>query len=136
MGSEMCIRDRSGGRTDLSELSASFVIKNGVAHNDDLSAKSPLLRLSGAGDVDIGGNAINYLAKASVVATTQGQGGKDLANLNGLTLPVKVDGPLDAPQFHPDLRGLAGNVAKQQVQKQEDKLKEKVQDRLKNLLRR
>ena len=127
---------QSGGRTDLSELSASFVIKNGVAHNDDLSAKSPLLRLSGAGDVDIGGNAINYLAKASVVATTQGQGGKDLANLNGLTLPVKVDGPLDAPQFHPDLRGLAGNVAKQQVQKQEDKLKEKVQDRLKNLLRR
>jgi AsmA protein len=127
---------QSGGRTDFSELSASFVIKNGVAHNDDLSAKSPLLRLSGAGDVDIGGNSINYLAKASVVATTQGQGGKDLANLNGLTLPVKVDGPLDAPQFHPDLRGLAGNAAKQQVQKQEDKLKEKVQDRLKNLLRR
>lgn len=127
---------QSGGRTDLSELSASFVIKNGVAHNDDLSAKSPLLRLSGAGDVDLGGNAINYLAKASVVATTQGQGGKDLANLNGLTLPVKVDGPLDAPQFHPDLRGLAGNAAKQQIQKQEDKLKEKVQDRLKNLLRR
>ena len=127
---------QSGGRTDLSELSASFVIKNGVAHNDDLSAKSPLLRLSGSGDVDIGGNALNYLAKASVVATTQGQGGKDLANLNGLTLPVKVDGPLDAPQFHPDLKGLAGNAAKQQVQKQEDKLKEKVQDRLKNLLRR
>ena len=127
---------QSGGRTDLSELSASFVIKNGVAHNDDLTAKSPLLRLSGAGDVDIGGNSINYLAKASVVATTQGQGGKDLANLNGLTLPVKVDGPLDAPQFHPDLRGLAGNAAKQQLQKQEDKLKEKVQDRLKNLLRR
>src|SRR5712691_2260801 len=47
-------------RTDLSELTASFVIKNGVAHNDDLSAKAPLLRLSGAGNVNIGGNAIDY----------------------------------------------------------------------------
>jgi AsmA protein len=123
-------------RTDLSEFSASFVIKNGVAHNDDLSAKSPLLRLSGAGDVDIGGNAINYVAKASVVGTSTGQGGKDLANLSGVTLPVKIDGPLDAPKFHPDLKGIAGNVAKQQAQKAEEKLKERVQERLKGLLRR
>ena len=43
----------SSQRTDLSELTASFVIKNGVAHNDDLSAKAPLLRLSGAGNVNI-----------------------------------------------------------------------------------
>ncbi|HMG60914.1 MAG TPA: hypothetical protein VK583_14390, partial [Burkholderiales bacterium] len=36
-------------RTDFTELGASFVIRNGVAHNDDLSAKSPLLRLAGSG---------------------------------------------------------------------------------------
>src|SRR5262249_51023140 len=29
---------QASGRTDLSEVSASFVIKNGVAHNDDLTA--------------------------------------------------------------------------------------------------
>src|SRR5437879_3989278 len=86
-------------RTDLSELTASFVIKNGVAHNDDLSAKAPLLRLSGAGDVNIGANVIDYLAKVSVVASSTGQGGKDLADLNGKTLPVKIDGALDAPKF-------------------------------------
>jgi AsmA protein len=123
-------------RTDLSEFSASFVIKNGVAHNDDLSAKSPLLRLSGAGDVDIGGGSLNYVAKASVVASSAGQGGKDLAELNGLTIPVQISGPFEAPRYRVDFKGLAGNVAKQQAQKAEDKLKERVQDRLKNLLRR
>jgi AsmA protein len=123
-------------RTDLSEFSASFVIKNGVAHNDDLSAKSPLLRLSGAGDVDIGGGSLNYVAKASVVASSGGQGGKDLAELNGLTIPVQISGPFEAPRYRVDFKGIAGNVAKQQAQKVEDKLKERVQDRLKNLLRR
>ncbi len=127
---------QSSQRTDLSELTASFVIKNGVAHNDDLSAKSPLLRLSGAGDVDVGGGTIDYLAKASVVASSTGQGGKDLADLNGITVPVRISGPLQDPQIRPDLKAAAGSAVKQQAQKAEEKLKERVQDRLKGLLGR
>jgi AsmA protein len=126
----------SSQRTDLTDLSASFVIKNGVAHNDDLSAKAPALRLSGAGDVDVGAGTIDYLAKASVVASSAGQGGKDLADLNGLTVPVKISGPLDAPQIRPDLKAVAGNVAKQQVQKAEEKLKERARERIKDLFKR
>jgi AsmA protein len=125
----------SSQRTDLSELTASFVIKNGVAHNDDLSAKAPLLRLSGAGDVNIGANAIDYLAKVSFVASSTGQGGKDLGDLNGKTLPVKIDGPLDAPQFHPDLNALLRDVVKEQAGKAEDKLKERARERGMDLLK-
>ena len=120
-------------RTDFTELGASFVIRNGVAHNDDLSAKSPLLRLAGSGDVDIGANSIDYLIKASVVASSGGQGGKELAELRGVTVPVKVSGPLDAPRFRADLRATVGDAVKQRA---EDKLKERAQDRLKGLLRR
>ena len=120
-------------RTDFTELGASFVIRNGVAHNDDLSAKSPLLRLAGSGDVDIGANSIDYLIKASVVASSGGQGGKELAELRGVTVPVKVTGPLDAPRFRADLRATVGDALKQRA---EDKLKERAQDRLKDLLRR
>jgi len=120
-------------RTDFTELGASFVIRNGVAHNEDLSAKSPLLRLAGSGDVDIGANSIDYLIKASVVASSSGQGGKDLAELRGVTVPVKVSGPLDAPRFRADLRATVGDAVKQRA---EEKLKERAQDRLKSLLRR
>src|SRR5258708_7559813 len=49
-------------RTDFTELGASFVIRNGVAPNDDLSAKSPLLRLAGSGDVYIASGTVAYLA--------------------------------------------------------------------------
>jgi len=120
-------------RTDFTELAATFVIKNGVAHNDDLSAKSPLLRLAGSGDIDIGANSIDYLIKASVVASSGGQGGKDLAELRGVTVPVKITGPLDAPRFRADLGAAVGDAVKQRA---EDKLKERVQDRLKGLLGR
>jgi len=120
-------------RTDFTELAATFAIKNGVAHNDDLSAKSPLLRLAGSGDIDIGANSIDYLIKASVVASSGGQGGKDLAELRGVTVPVKITGPLDAPRFRADLGAAVGDAVKQRA---EDKLKERVQDRLKGLLGR
>jgi len=50
-------------KTDFSELSASFVIKNGVAHNEDLDVKAPLFRVGGAGDIDIGKSTIDYVAR-------------------------------------------------------------------------
>jgi hypothetical protein len=86
-------------KTDFSELTASFIIKNGVAHNGDLSAKSPFLRISGEGDVNIAEDSLNYVVKAAVVASTAGQGGKERAELTGLTLPVRVYGPFDGIKY-------------------------------------
>jgi AsmA protein len=120
-------------RTDFTELGASFVIRNGVAHNEDLSGKSPLLRLGGSGDVDIGANTVDYTAKVSVVGTASGQGGRELADLRGVTVPVKITGPLDAPRYRVDLGATVEQAARQ---KAEEKLKEQLQDRLKGLLRR
>src|SRR5262249_8280432 len=77
-------------KTDFSEMSASFVIRNGVAHNEDLDVKAPIFRLGGKGDIDVGNSMLNYTAKASVVATTKGQGGADLASLSGITVPVQL----------------------------------------------
>src|SRR5438105_1886350 len=115
--------------TGFSELAASFAIKNGVAHNEDLDIKSPLLRLGGSGDIDIGRSTISYLVKASVVATAKGQGGKGLDQLAGLTVPVKLGGPLDAMTYEVDYRAAAGDLAK-------SKVGDKVKERLKGLLRR
>jgi AsmA protein len=116
-------------RTDFSEMTASFVIKNGVARNDDLDVKAPLLRLGGAGDIDIGNSQLNYVAKATVVATSKGQGGADLDHLAGLTIPVKLSGTFDAPKYEIDYRALATDAVKA-------KAKEKLQDKLRDLLRR
>ncbi len=122
-----------GERTDLTELGASFVIKNGVAHNDDLSGKSPLFRLTGSGDVNIGANSIDYVAKASVVETSSGQGGRELTELRGVTVPVKITGTLEDPHFRVDLGAAVGDAVRQRA---EDRVKDELQDRLKGLFKR
>ena len=86
-------------KTDFSELSATFAVKNGVAHNSDLSAKSPFVRISGEGDVNIAQDSLDYVVKASLVASTAGQGGKERGELSGLTLPVRVYGPYGALKY-------------------------------------
>ncbi|HEX6157022.1 MAG TPA: AsmA family protein, partial [Burkholderiales bacterium] len=129
-------------KTDFSELSASFVIKNGVAHNEDLDAKAPLFRLGGKGDINIGASSLDYTAKAALVATTKGQGGAERDRLAGLTVPVHLSGPFDDLKYKVDYRGMAGEAAKSEIgQKLKDRVgqelnEEKVRDKLKGLLGR
>jgi AsmA protein len=131
-------------KTEFSELAATFVIKNGVAHNEDLDVKAPLFRVAGAGDIDIARSTISYVAKASVVATTQGQGGKERADLTGLTVPVKLTGALDDMKYEVDYRAVAGDLAKSKVggrakeaiEQGREKVEDKVRDRLKGILGR
>lgn len=135
-------------KTDFTEMTASFRIAGGVAHNDDLSAKSPLLRLAGAGDINIGESKLDYLAKATVVNTSTGQEGKDLATLKGVTVPVRLSGPFDAPSYQVDFAALATELAKAKVDeaakqlqekaqaKVQEKVQSQVQDKLKGLFGR
>lgn len=130
----------SQDKTEFSELTASFVVKSGVAHNEDLSMKSPFIRLGGAGDINIGANSLNYLAKASLVATTGGQGGKDVNDLTGLTIPIRLSGALDSPDYSVEWGSLLGKGVAQQagkaVEAAKDAVKNQVGDRLKGLLGR
>ena len=132
-GSQSAADGQSAGdktqRTDFSELNASFMIKNGVAHNEDLDVKAPLFRLGGAGDINIPASSLNYLAKASLVATGQGQGGRERDRLAGLTVPVRLTGTFDELKYEVDYRGMAGEAAKSQVG---EKIKERVEERLKD----
>ena len=79
-------------KTDFSELSISGEINEGVLSSDDLSFKSPLLRIGGSGSVDLAAQQVDYLARVLITDTSEGQGGADMAALEGLSLPVPVKG--------------------------------------------
>ncbi|MES2182319.1 MAG: AsmA family protein [Pseudomonadota bacterium] len=102
-------------KTDFSELTASFDIKNGVAHNEDLAMKAPILRLAkgdSRGDIDIGNETINYLAKPSVVKSLKGQGGADLDALAGFSIPIKITGTFSSPKYGMDFAAIGAAMAK------------------------
>jgi AsmA protein len=122
-------------KTDFSEFGASFKIANGVAHNDDLSAKSPFLRLGGNGDIDVGNSNVNYLLKAAVVASAGGQGGQEADALKGLTVPVRVSGPFEKPGFTVEFGSMVSDVAKAKIDEKKQEVQQKIEDKLKGQLK-
>ncbi len=109
---------QGGAKTDFTELSANFLIRHGVAHNEDLRVTSPALRVTGRGDIDVGEGTLDYTAKAALTAAAARLGGKDLAQLAGVAVPVRATGPLANPKYTVDVLSLAGEVAKGTLQRE------------------
>ncbi len=120
-------------KTDFSELKASFKISNGVAHNEDLTLKSPLLRVAGSGDIDVGLSRMNYLAKATLAGTLQGQGGLD--KVAGIIVPLRIAGPFDDLKYTLDFGAMVNEAAKQKVEAAKQELRTKAQEQLKENLK-
>ena len=97
--------------TDFTELTGNPKVTSGVVTLDDLSGKSPALRVSGTGTlVDIVKETIDYKAVITVVETSKGQAGKELTELAGLPIPIHVKGPLTDPAIQPDLKGVITSI--------------------------
>jgi AsmA protein len=97
--------------------------------NQDLALKSPLLRVLGAGEASLPAETMDYLVKASVVGSLKGQGGQDLGELQGVTIPVRIGGTFSEPTFRPDLEAALSEAAKARVDAEIDKQKEKLQEK-------
>lgn len=105
-------------KTDFSELNASFSIKNGIAHNEDLNMKAPILRLAKGdsfGDINIGNQTLNYTAAPTIVKSIKGQGGENLDELAGISIPLKISGTFADPKFGLDTQAIVTGVAKSKL---------------------
>jgi AsmA protein len=103
-------------KTDFSQLDASFRIVNGVARNDDLLGVSPLMRVTGGGDIDLGNERLDYLVKAQITGP--------IPKLQGRTVPVRLSGPFASIGYRVDVGEAAKEAVKERVEKAlGDKLK-------------
>lgn len=90
----------SGDKTEFSELSGSFAIDDGMLANDDLVLAGPLLRVAGAGRVDIPNRTLAYRIDPKIAASLDGSG-----DLQGF-VPVRVEGSWDRPRIYPEIEGI------------------------------
>ncbi|MBE0366494.1 AsmA family protein [Pseudoalteromonas aurantia] len=111
-------------KTDFSALTGSFVFKNGVGHNNDLSLASPLIRISGSGDVDLPKTYVNYRLVTGIVDTVEGQASADKST--GFKVPLRIKGPFHQVDVNIDISSAAKDTVK-------DKLKDKLKDKFKGL---
>ncbi|NHZ79175.1 AsmA family protein [Massilia sp. CCM 8695] len=120
--------------TGFSELNATFRIDGGLAHNKDLSASTPLLRIGGEGQVDLAHETIDYRLRCTVVPSLAGQDGPAVGTLNGLTIPVALGGPLAQMTWQVDVAALGTEAAQKMRATLPAGGKEKLKDRVKDVL--
>jgi AsmA protein len=102
-------QERPDQTTDLSQLSATATIAQGQATTNDLFLAGPLVRMTGAGAVDLGSKMLAFRVEPKLVMTMEGQGGR--ADPIGLGIPVVVQGRWDEPRIYPDVAGILDDPA-------------------------
>ena len=94
-------------KTDFASLGASFKVAQGKAEANDLHLIGPLVRMAGTGVIDLPERTLNLRVDPRVVASLQGQGGDK--DLQGLGVPVAINGPWAHPAIYPDIAGILEN---------------------------
>ena len=100
-------------KTDFTAMSVGGQIVNGVVNSDDLDMRSPLLRVAGAGNVDLPGEQVDYTLETLITGTSQGQGGEELAALKGVKLAIPIRGSFD--ELSADFAGVVFAAFKQNL---------------------
>ena len=126
-------------KTDFSALHLSALINNGVVQSDDLDIRAPALRISGAGNVNLPGETVDYILKPRVVGSVEGQTGGDLEDLKGVSLSVPIRGTFDElsedlsgtvfAAMRDDFTGQAEDLAKALAKQERDKLKAEAKEK-------
>lgn len=93
--------------TDLSQLSASFKIDKGQATTTDLNLVGPLVKMTGAGTIDLGTKMLAFRVEPKLVLTTEGQG--RASDPVGLGIPVVIEGSWAEPRIYPEIQGILDN---------------------------
>ncbi|MEL0634064.1 AsmA family protein [Pseudoalteromonas carrageenovora] len=120
-------------QTDFSALSGSFNFTNGVGNNTDLSLISPLIRISGEGDVDLPKTNVDYRLVTGIVDSIEGQGTTD--DSTGFKIPLRIKGPFHDVGIKLDVSNALKDEAKQKLDDAKEEAKEKAKDKVKDKLK-
>src|SRR3546814_11243671 len=85
----------TGRKTDFTALDATVNFNQGQGTIKPLKIASPLLRITQGtpATLDLVNDQLDVMVNVNVVNTSTGQDGKALADLKGVTVPVRVSGP-------------------------------------------
>lgn len=121
--------DEEPQQTDFAIIQGTFTAKDGVVRNQDLSAKTPLMRIQGEGSIDLVKERLDYLVQAAIVGTLKGQGGQELQQLRNITIPVRIKGPFEEPKIDVELGKALEARAQQELEKEKQKLQQQLEQR-------
>ncbi len=105
------------GATEFTSLTGTFTMKKGVLQNVDMLMVSPLFKAEGKGRINVGDQSMHYTVTPST-----------LSGDAQVSVPVNITGPWSNLSFQPDMAGLVDLLAGEELKKQEDAIKKKIEE--------
>ncbi|QFT59024.1 putative assembly protein [Sulfitobacter sp. THAF37] len=113
--------DVQGGTTVFDSLGANFTMDAGVLRNDDLLLLLPNFNATGAGQVNLGAQTVDYTVTPKALRVNGDR---------GLAVPVRISGPWADPSIRPDLKAAVDLNFAEEKAKIEDQVKQKLAEEL------
>lgn len=120
--------DDAPQRTDFTEMAGRVVFDGGKIRNENLNVESPLLRLSGGGEVDMLDQTVDYRLTVNLVDTLTGQDGEPLDELRRLPIPLHFRGDLFDPDINLDLAGALTARQQQELREEQEELRRRARE--------
>lgn len=113
-------------QTPFSRFAASFNVNDGVMSGDNLKLVTPVINANGSGRYDLVRNALDYTINVTVAEDADGK----LSELAGITVPIKLSGNLMSPDYSLDLKSALRGVAEKRLQQEKAELEQKVREEI------
>jgi AsmA protein len=113
--------DVDGGTTVFDSLGATFTMAGGVLKNSDLLMLLPNFNASGAGQINLGAQTLDYTVTPKALRVNGDR---------GLAVPVRISGAWANPKIRPDLSAAVDLNFKEEKERAEQKVKDKVAEKL------
>lgn len=114
---EVATRFDTSRQTDFTALDADIDFQQGQGTVKKLSVQSPLLRVTqgSPASIDLVNDQLDVLLNVRVVNTKTGQDGKELEDLQNVTVPVRVSGAFNDLGYQVQWKEISSKVVKEAV---------------------
>jgi len=118
-------------QTKVTNLSASAIIKEGILINKDLRAATPFTRIIGQGRANLVKEQLDYIATVKLTSAQDIKNTIPFEKMKAVPLDVHIRGPFDKLSIKANFEKAINSLFKQENQKQQQRLKENINQQLK-----
>ena len=113
--------DVQGGTTVFDAMTASFAIDGGVLRNSDLAMLLPNFEATGAGEVNLGAQTLDYTVTPKALRVNKDR---------GLAVPVRISGPWSDPRIRADVSAAIDLNFREERKRAEERVKRQAEEKL------
>jgi len=122
--------EREAVATEIGEARGSGRISEGVLRNNDLTVRSPVMRGSGEGRIDLVRERLDYVLTVEFIDDTGRGIDRYLRELRGVPVPVRLRGPLLDPSVSVPLDDVLEARAREELRREQERLRERAEREL------